>query len=555
MAGRKFLWVGGITGTVSAQRFNFNVANNWLLTNGDPTNPTSKWSKSTVVPGPYDLVYIGCSRINKPTSPLLFGGFSAEATGGNWFGTHYQSLSTSGYVNGITLDDNSGNIYSGNTFTSHLNSFNVVGEQTQNIFTYPFPVIGGGLTGDAIDLLKGCTVEGMNPAAWDALASACTAKQSKLVIKADNVVLQGDNARNYDNGGIPWNSYTQNTDWYFGPPTQQRYIYLELADNISSSTSSVPNTIKTNLVLNGTALKVFLTNSKIIQTRVGITQKLVHEPFYIPELSLKNCVVLGIDNDNLPFKLQTSHDCVVGTINFYVNEWWKDGFANAFGVQTPEVVGLSWNPYTALHELSGTFSTKRAYQLLTTGSTLGSEYRNFNYDVSSGVTTGMIFQFGSRWFDQDSSKTLGSTFSAYEGAFYGFPHYDERTRSINPMSNSTLVSFLAGGKFEKLIASGIRLLGNGLVPTDIIGIMNFEMQNNAYFDSTSYYGFKNWRFGFISGTTYSGGIVFNDTSDNIIKGDPGIRFLNYGVYGKSVNIRSNNIIDISSSGTPPAESQ
>lgn len=305
----QYIWVGGSPDSKSVDRFNWNVQENWVLIWDGWTNP----KPANKIPGPGDQALIGYMQpgmTRSVTSPLLFGGCSASAAP---FSSVWPYKNVNG---GISFASNSSG------FTPTALSALVIGDVsagtrewrgTTVVSNYPFPVIGGGITSSVIEMLKGCTVEGMNPADWDSILAKRTKEQEKgLFLQVDAITINGDanheqfdrvyfrpplpNDRlNYEywrSGDVPrahsysvptpWNSYSQtenfqNNSLYHilgGVTGYVKHIYLELLDNAHIQTHANNTTVKC------TFLKNFVINLKNSNLREFITQS--HTAAFIP---------------------------------------------------------------------------------------------------------------------------------------------------------------------------------------------------------------------------------------------------------------------------------
>ena len=128
-----YLWVGRTTGATSTtqekvDQYCFNAPGNWLMQNG------AAWIGTTATPGYGDIFYIGGGRLiggqanftgyTFAKSPCLYGGYSGNVAFGTW--SHISPSST------------------GTTFTTAADSAQL------GSYGYPFPWIGGGISGDIL---------------------------------------------------------------------------------------------------------------------------------------------------------------------------------------------------------------------------------------------------------------------------------------------------------------------------------------------------------------------------------------------------------------------
>lgn len=589
MANKKYVWVGGATGT-SANRFSWHEPVNWLIVEGNFENPNT----TGTVPGPFDSVQIGAyERYYGPAggfrsrvkAPLLWGGFMGGATGGHWGGLSY------GFTSGPNTQSITKQGLTGTTFSSSLSQFVVDGTWgllqdiygTKTVFNYPYPVIGGGLTGDNIELLKGVSVAGMTFSDWDNLAALCTPEQAELKIKANNVILSGDqlNTEFDKNAHTIWNDYSLDDNWVYpfnDRKNNKRRVYLTLVDNFGITGAGGRSTnIATTVYVDGTGIEAYFKNSKIISFDVGsYIQNILNTDLYAGlartdiiypvAVVLDNCQVMDISNTEFPYLLTTYPNCTIGSITTKI-------LSNVVGKNTyNSKVGITWDIEKPLHNLNGVFSLKTATPLLSPGTTSGFDDLNIIYEygnlkqiiydyppfgvrnVEGTTLINCVIQFGDKELSPETGTyPNGATFTAYSGYFQCTPdsasNYPGDARK-NPLK----IVFGNSGKIETLEIRGAVAYGlPDLTTSDVISMMTCKLNNGGGFDFRRAQQFKNWRFGFINGVTYAGGLVFNDNSNTQVFGQDGLRFLNYGVYGKTINTRSGTIYDATTVAPPIRE--
>jgi len=587
-----FYWVGGATGTTSASRFDWNEPSNWL-TQKYVSAGISQVVTATEPPGVGDAVYVGIKPLATSIirSPLLFGGFQGGITGGNWWGP--------GTIAGITNATG----LSGTTYTG-LALFNIGALRTYygprersigdtnpltkyfhtDIMDYKFPIIGGGLTGEAISLLKAANVVGMTHSDWDALAAACTERQSKLVVKSNDTLIIGDMTSGTN--GVDWNGYEQDPNWQAqnGYPSNIRRIRISFVDSLSPVTPAGTR-IGTNVKIdNATGLDLLITNSKIqqivilplLRTFSGMSRW--SDVFYAPSIELDNCVVGTISSTEIPFKLVTHTNCVIGNIYSRIStmlspalNWINEATQQTYGYSNG---GITWASVHPLHVLNGTFSTKRATTALIPGITF-TPLELLNLDYKFGMwpnnyntyTDGswkykrdwseISVQLGSKWMLPRGATygryPQGSTYSVYQAQFSGSSDYYNN----NPWDlrmNPHILNFANSGSIQDITCTQFKVITDiDLGDSNIIYVMDFKLAEYSYFDFASNPIFAGWRFGLISGTTYTGGLQFLDDTENTVVGTGSMRLLNYAVYGKTTNTRTNVVYDISNISPPVPE--
>lgn len=585
MAYKTFIWIGGATGT-TAKRFSWHEPVNWLLKEGNTTKPNGTGS----VPGPLDSVEIGTANMkpvdaakNRVRAPLLWGGFMGGSTGGHWGGLSY------GFASGPNSQSITEQGLTGTTFNSSLTQFLIGGLEGQLVdiystvthFNYPYPVIGGGLTGDNIELLKGVSVAGMTFSDWDNLAALCTPEQAELKLKVNNVIMTGDQTSTVYSGSkhTVWNDYSLDDGWissFDGRKNNKRRVYLTLADNFGTTGAAGGrvNTMATTVVIDGTGIEGYFKNSKIISFDIGsYAETLFSRDWYAPvtrtpiiypvAVVLDSCQVMDISNTEFPYLLTTYSNCTVGSITTRIR-------SNIVANKNPYArTGITWDTEKPLHNLNGVFSLKTVTPLLSPGTTAGFddlnivyEYGNLKQILETGISYGerniegitrinCIVQFGDKELSpKTGTYPIGATFVAYSGIFETTPDYAFNYPG-DARKNPLKVAFGNSGKIETLEIKGSIAYGlPNLTTSDVISMMTCKLTNSGGFDFRKALQFKNWRFGFINGVTYAGGLVFNDNSNTQVFGQDGLRFLNYGVYGKTINTRSGTIYDAATVAPP-----
>jgi len=497
-----YYWVGGATGTTSASRFDWNVASNWRIRR-TPNEHPSEFNLITPQMWPVggDNVRLGygwaftpgATSSHRINSPLLFGGFSGSGGTGCWI---------CGGETGAGLCG-----ASGTTLQAVLTNFTVD--------AYPFNGIGGGLTGNNIYgwpapdyLSNSMSVSGMDRTAWEALANAASTRQQSLNLKVTYI---------YHNGHT--GSYQGYSPW-FAPNIIDTYSTY----GVSGSTGYISTDIRYAAITTPNSLtypNLYLKNSKIYQVikysaggATGGVSSVGADPINlyvtnckIGQISLPAAGQIYIDNDSLIGKIKLTVDTYGRILD---NQWLYASlggtyrYPNAFkslgwpgvtldtgseieivykGTGDYQQAFIALGGFTWANGTTGTFTANKVY---------------VNYTNSGGFTL-------------QQGVAIAAKSSIGEIELYGAELYSD----LDPLSGSIDVNT-------------IRLNDNST--------LNFR-KNSA---------FNNWRIGVASGNasgvTLNGGIVFeSDTAS--IKGDPGLRFINYAKAGGNVDIRNSKIID------------
>jgi len=173
-------WQGSTAGA-GANRFNFNYGPNYRVWRAGV--PASSYATSATGPVANDTVYVG--EIFLARSPMLYGGASG-------------SVALTSWSTGQT----------GTTFNSSLGSFNanLIPGATSGINLYPFPYVGGGITGDIY--LYCANVLDFDVSELVGTTAAAADAGLKLKVK-DQVMIKttGRVDANYEVGGQDGNGY------------------------------------------------------------------------------------------------------------------------------------------------------------------------------------------------------------------------------------------------------------------------------------------------------------------------------------------------------------
>lgn len=493
---KTYYWVGGSTGSTSASRFDWNVASNWRVLR-TPTSPVNDYNLlyTDMYPIGGDNVYIGYGsaafsiRKNTITSPLLFGGFSGPVAGntGCWI------------CDGSTGNTLSG--ASGTTFNSALSFVSIGGDYANFIDNC---ILGGGLTGsigvsDVLDVLKSTNVIGMNSSYWDALSGAATTRQSSLNIKSAQFVVSQD-----------YGSSNSNGYFHFAPQIVDFYRIV-----VTGTTGSVDS--KLSIYSGNKKILAYIKDAKI--NTINVTSP--------GDYYLINSVVLNYMDYGVSQTINTDQNCYFGSFK-------------------SQIRNMAYSTVPVYYNLNGTFNMKTAtailgWNLATSGSTIPTD--EFEVDITM-------------W---DDSKTNGvhlggSTFSV---GISGGSFVANAVRVNNSYNSGEGVSFenylIQPVTFTRRATVDRMSIHNCKLDTILIDnaepltIREVNLRDKSSISFRSLDGvFDNWRIGLAQGAaagiTLSGGIIFH-SSDAQILGDPGVRFINYGVYKNiGVDIRNSKLL-------------
>lgn len=523
-----YYWQGGATGTAylndtnygpdnydiqKKSRFDWNRRGNWRVSKSSGIGTMS----TGALPAPGDSVYIGSPVLagGQPIdftvqAPLLFGGFNGGISGGYWTRPFQVNPSLSGTTWTSSLQYTNIGWRGGPPFhnPSQLSSAGATFS-----FAYPFPLIGGGITSSTIELMKGVYVEGMTYSDWDIILAGSTLDREKeLKIKSNYFQINplGDSI-DYK---INWNpSAGLSGQWYenYGT-TNTRTVNINIVDNYGNDWTR--NAIATWISINAENSLVYLNNAKLLRVA---TNTVGHPVYKEPaRVILKNCVAGYITSYGNPVYIETDKTCIIGTFNYSLyslaSDWGAPSSYNNKPLAGDTVV------------LSGKFdpvAANTAIGFLNTS--YGVTYESIQFYVIPGTTGyGLNVRFG-------NSQESGTTFNSW-------PITADSTNPNLPIN----LFFDSGSSVSTIDLNNATIQASNTIPlSDNITISTLTLKNSTL-NLAANPAFNNWRFGSFTGNTMIGGIQFGD-SNSIIKGDAGVRLLNYAVFNKAFNWRTGGI--------------
>ena len=110
--------------------------------------------------------------------------------------------------------------------------------------------------------------------------------------------------------------------------------------------------------------------------------------------------------------------------------------------------------------------------------------------------------------------------------------------SLNPDLNFQVL-FDCGVNLTQVEARNCYVAASWNMPIDqSVMLTSLKLGNRSVMSFGYNPNYDNWKFGIFNGLTLTGGIEFLDNTPSI-KGDPGVRLLNYAVVNKLYNLRFN----------------
>ena len=491
-------WQGAISGTghTSVAAYDFNVASNWKVQRYGTA--VSNWSTSLTAPVPGDWISIGESVVAR--TPLLFGGYTGTMAAGGWG------------PNGVGA--------TGTTFTSSLQFVNI---QLQPAF-YPFPYLGGGISGDIYNyLFSDKMTNGAGLTNESTLGSALDIARSqaglKLKVSASiNIIHTGridtayasgaTNADGYPNYSVVDIDFVQSRTQQTGVTAGLCYTHLYMAEATTAADDGLGNVIINDGSFNS------LMNARAMNNSGTSTGK-------ASSVTLNNTVVKSIVTPNCDFNVAA--DSTVGTLT--VIEGYLPYYAKSkkdLAVDNREITFLGKANTTLANSTLGFINTASTSA---TGSFVSGIYLNKQY---AAVNDGHYDYIPTVVVGSPEGATATSTPATIENiqivaaGASGSPSNLSTLRRWNVLfnGNATVTTVANDGG----LVSAYEDIRNDATVT----IGELQMRNNAVLDLTQAPNFNGWYFGTTTtGNSVSvlGGINFLDETSTVI-GSAGVRLYN-----------------------------
>jgi hypothetical protein len=502
-------WQGAISGTghTSVAAYDFNVASNWKVARNN--SAPNFWVTSLTAPGPGDLAVVG--GVITARTPLLFGGYTGTMGVGGWG------------PNGTT---GLAGLQSGTTFTSSL--FGFVCNLTPT--SYPFPWLGGGITGDIYNWLFSDAIKNnaglTNPAA---ISSALDISRSQAGLKLkvqerssflttgriDSALASGatSGTAGYPNYSVVNIDFVQSRSQLTGITAGACTSKFVLGE----ATTAANDGIGTAIINGGGFNEVVVTrfnNSNGTSTGKA------------PSVTLNNVVVRSAVIPNCDFNVAA--DSTVGTLTViegYLPYYEKN--KKDITIDNREITFLGKANTPLANAALGYINTASTSVTggFVSGIYLNKQYAGVNdghYDYIPTVVVGWP-EGASGYFPPVAIENIQIAAAGASGA----PSNLSALRRWNVLfnGNATVTTIANDG--------GIVSAYEGIRSDSIVTIGELQMRNNAVLDLTQASDFNGWYFGSLTGGTGTnpgnyfviGGINFLDDS-SIVVGSAGVRLYN-----------------------------
>ena len=516
-----FYWQGSTAGAGIA-RYDWNYGPNWKIQK--TPLPYTQWATSLTAPGVNDTVNVGTLFVAR--SALLFGGYSGGVAG---------STSTTLWLNAQQT--------TGTTFNSSLNSFSatlVTPRSTTGTNYYPFPWLGGGITGDIYNWAV--NVEGLDSASITGTTGA-RAELGLTLKVAYGTYLQttGRINRNYDVGGVDGSNYPNYSVVDLKMITSKNFNNGGTAACISTlnvNAFNPSNAAKSsevglgNITIDGGSFQGISLDNGVGLTNAAGASATVAKAY---KATLTNVVALNANVHNGDINVDKS--CTFGT--FTVR-----GGANPYYLRLSEETKEGSMGYNGQQiNLAGTFNSTSASNLLgwapgTTSSPFVSGV--FLYDQFTTVPTNDNYDYIPTILM--GSPDAGATFTAQTVAVFN---------EVAPYSNTTSgnaqrpwrVEFFGDANITSMSVEGTTIAAwQDLDASKQINISRLTMAEQSVLDLTYAPHFDNWYFGSLTGDTVAGGINFNDDTCTVI-GSAGVRLYNTKIIN-NYDLRAGKILPV-----------
>ena len=490
-------WQGAISGTghTSVAAYDFNIASNWKVHRYG--QPVSTWSTSLTAPGANDFISIGESVIAR--TPLLFGGYTGTMASGRW---------DSNGIPGTT----------GTTFTSSLGFANI---ELKPAF-YPFPYLGGGVTGDIYNYLfsekvkdgAGLTNEAAMGSALDIARSQAGLKlkvSSSINIihtgRIDPTIASGGTSTDgYPNYSVVNINFVQSRVQQTGVTAGVCYTHLYMAE----AATGANNDGLGNVIINDGSFNSMM-NARTGNPSGTSTGK-------ASSVTLNNTVVKSIVTTNCDFNVAANS--TVGTLT--VVEGYLPYYAKSkkdLAVDNREITFLGKANTNLANSSLGFINTASSSA---TGGFVSGIYLNKQY---AGLNTGNFDYIPTLVVGSPDGATATSTPVTIENiqilaaGASGAPSNLDTLRRWNVLfnGNATVTTVANDGG----IVSAYEDIRNDATVT----VGELQMRNNALLDLTQAPNFNGWYFGTSTGNSIIGGINFLDDT-SIVLGSAGVRLYN-----------------------------
>lgn len=492
------LYWQGSTGAAGVNRFNFNYGPNWRVWRAGA--PSSSWAVSATGPVANDTVYVG--ELFVARSPILYGGASG-------------SVALTSWSTGVT----------GTTFNSSINSFsaNLVQQRgSTGTNWYPFPYLGGGITGDTYVYCANV----LNLDVSELVGATATAAEAGLKLKVkDQVIIRttGQVDENYNLGGQDGNGYPNYSvvDINFIPSrtinnggTAASNTNLYISGAYPWEPRRQPSTVGLgNVTIKGGLFRNASFDSGMSGAGLSATTPRPHR------IDLIRTVAGTLNTHNGDINCDPS--CTFGTFSV------RSG-ANPYYNVNERAYGLDGNEII----VAGTFNTNTANSLLGWSQLSATGPFNSGIFLYDQYTT----QPGVEGYDYEPNILVGNPGDGVTLSANVFQVFTE----VGPYSTTTSgnaqrpwnVMFYGDANITSMSVEGTKIKAWKKLPTDkSITITNLQMSESSELDLVYADQFDSWYFGSLTGTgvtgvlTVIGGINFGDDSCTI-KGSAGVRLYN-----------------------------
>jgi len=550
----KYLWVGrtfigneqSIDDGEHVDQYAWNKNGNWKkfsqLNNGG-----LGWVDTFDIPGPNDQVVVGYDGTNstpgwiQARSPLLFGGFSGTVAGGSW---------------------HSGFSGSGTTFTSSLSTFvfnqgsdTATHPQTGQKLMYPFPFLGGGITGIILDWVA--TRDNLPTYVYDQIYSTTQRNPSdNLNLKvtyttnlittfsytlADGGITQPSEI-NADNRLMIDLSFvkslvtgsTGSTGSTGGPIVYSQLTYNnpQVGPQYSGNLTAVPPTSGLR-IRNGSFDRInLMPPATYYVTTIQDYRNYTDYGVYLYNVTSRD--VIASNRQYMQFS-----GCTFARVNLNQYGWYSVPEAsennpsnNVFYRQAiPTEIASNFNAAYVFNDLFGVTSSSQVPSEYQSGILILTETPVRCYgNVSSGIPA-VVYNVNNRAhegitfaYDHSQNVVLGYK---NENIIITVPTIEMRTPSSGYHYMPWAVEY-AGAVVSTTVTNNAGFVRSNadIERGKTVVTRQLNLANHAVMDfSNNSELFDDWRFGGISGNTVVGGIVFSDETGKVL-GSEGIRLWN-----------------------------
>jgi len=500
-----YYWQGS-TAAAGVERYDWNYGPNWKIAVWN--KPYTQWATSATAPGPNDIATVGEYFVAR--SPILYGGYSGGVAGHTASALWLNAQQTTG-----------------TTFNSSLNSLSIrmsTPKSTTGTNYYPYPWLGGGITGDIYNWAV--NVHSLNAASLTGVVGERANLGLTLKISSNaSIYTTGQINRNFSVGGTDASGYpnysvvnlkfVQSKNYNNGgTAATQSTLFIGAGNGGYSPLSAGGSEVGLgNVTINGGGFQSIGIDNGVSGSISGLSGAPIR-PF---KVNLINVVANNAAVHNGDINVDKS--CTFGTFTV------KGGANPYYFFNDESKIPVGYNGEQI--NLAGTYNSTSSANLLgwappsatsspfVSGVYLYDQYTtvpgNYNYDYIPTILLG--------------NPDAGVTFTAQTVAVFN---------EVSPYSTNTSgnaqrpwrIEFFGDANIISMSTEGTTIAAWAqLDPSKQLNISRLILAERSVLDLQYAKQFDNWYFGSLTGDTVAGGINFADDTC-LVMGSAGVRLYN-----------------------------